>query len=287
MVGHGVDARAAGWAAEHDRQLRSRGLRGRGDVLGREDLPTERAGPLCGAFPPDEPGQYVCPDPGGFHGLDPDRLIAAQRARCAELGTPADWYLPDGLAPGVPERLRAAGIAAREEDRESVMIGRTADVLAAGAALPSLPGGVRLRETAAPDDFARVRDLAEATRGGGREWVPRALARWAEDADDPCVTVVAEAPDGEIVATAWVRFHTGTAFASLWGSSTLGPWRGRGLYRTLVAYRAALADGRGHPFLYAEALRTSSPILAALGLAPGRTQTPYRFNSPADSGTWG
>ena len=42
------------------------------------------------------------------------------------------------------------------------------------------------------------------------------------------------------IAEARIEFHPGTRFASLWGGATLPAWRGRGVYRTLVAYRAAL-----------------------------------------------
>jgi hypothetical protein len=32
-----------------------------------------------------------------------------------------------------------------------------------------------------------------------------------------------------VVCAAWVRFHAGTGFATLWGGPTLPAWRGRGL----------------------------------------------------------
>ena len=44
-----------------------------------------------------------------------------------------------------------------------------------------------------------------------------------------------------------VEFHHGTDFASLWGGGTLPAWRGRGVFRSLVAHRAALAAARGLP----------------------------------------
>jgi hypothetical protein len=40
------------------------------------------------------------------------------------------------------------------------------------------------------------------------------------------------------IAGARVEFHHGSDFASLWDGGTLPAWRGRGVFRSLVAYRA-------------------------------------------------
>jgi len=40
------------------------------------------------------------------------------------------------------------------------------------------------------------------------------------------------------IAGARVEFHHGSDFASLWGGGTLPAWRGRGVFRSPVAYRA-------------------------------------------------
>ena len=69
--------------------------------------------------------------------------------------------------------------------------------------------------------------------------------------------------------------HAGTDFASLWGGGTLPEWRGRGIFRALVARRAALAAARGYRCLQVDALPTSEPILARLGFVRLATTTPY------------
>ena len=57
----------------------------------------------------------------------------------------------------------------------------------------------------------------------------------------------------------WIRFPPGTEFATLWGGATLPEWRGRGIYRALVAYRASLAAERGCRYLEVGRLRRQPP----------------------------
>ena len=57
----------------------------------------------------------------------------------------------------------------------------------------------------------------------------------AELAADPdSLTVVVAESNGEIVCRCWVRFATGTDFATFWGGSTLPEWRSRGIYRGMI-----------------------------------------------------
>ena len=92
--------------------------------------------------------------------------------------------------------------------------------------------------------------------------------------------IVAEAGD-EIVCAAWVRFQGGTEFATLWGGATLPAWRGRGIYRATVAYRANLAAQRGFRLVEVDASDDSRPILERLGFAAVTTTTPYVWSPPA------
>ena len=70
---------------------------------------------------------------------------------------------------------------------------------------------------------------------------------------------LAVADDGTVVCAAWVDFHDGTDFASLWGGSTLTEYRGRGIYKALVARRADEAAERGFRFLQVDASPDSRP----------------------------
>ena len=91
--------------------------------------------------------------------------------------------------------------------------------------------------------------------------------------------VVAEAA-GAITSAGRVRFVRGTEFATLWGGATLPGWRGRGIYRATVAYRANLAAERGFRFLEVDASSDSRPILERLGFIAVTTPTPYVWSPP-------
>ena len=109
-----------------------------------------------------------------------------------------------------------------------------------------------------------------------RTWLIDGLQR--ELAADPnALTVVVAEADDEVVSAGWIRYVAGTAFATLWGGSTLPQWRRRGIYRALVAYRARLAEARGFTLVQVDASDDSHPILERLGLVAVTTTTPYVF----------
>src|SRR5438477_642904 len=90
-----------------------------------------------------------------------------------------------------------------------------------------------------------------------------------------------------VVCAGWVRFPEGTEFATLWGGGTLPAWRGRGIYRALVAYRARLAAERGRRYLEVDASDASRPILERLGFVAVTTTTPFIWSPEVSDGTAG
>ncbi|NUR98035.1 MAG: GNAT family N-acetyltransferase, partial [Kribbellaceae bacterium] len=82
---------------------------------------------------------------------------------------------------------------------------------------------------------------------------------------------------GPVVSAAWIRFHPGTGFASLWGGGTLPECRRQGLYSALLVHRARLAKDRGYEFLRVDASADSRPILQKLGLHAVTVPTPYHW----------
>lgn len=194
----------------------------------------------------------------------------------AGLGKSVEWkYYAHDEPADLPEHLTAAGFV--PDDPETVMIGETSQL--AIDAPP--PASVTLREVTSRADLERVRAEKEEVWGGDHSYLPESLGRELADANaggDPIVIVVAEAGD-RVVCAAWVRFELGTDFASLWGGSTLPEWRGRGIYRSMVAYRARLALARGFRYLQVDASADSRPILTRLGLRPVAVTIPYRWYS--------
>jgi GNAT superfamily N-acetyltransferase len=102
----------------------------------------------------------------------------------------------------------------------------------------------------------------------------KALLQGLEQQATALVAVVAMAGQSPI-AGGRLEFHIGTDFASLWGGGTLPAWRGRGVFRALVAYRAAAATARGFRYLQVDASLDSRPILARHGFVELAATTPF------------
>ncbi|MDG4860874.1 GNAT family N-acetyltransferase [Streptomyces sp. T-3] len=198
-----------------------------------------------------------------------DAEIAAQVAYYSSLGRTFEWktYAHDRPA-DLPERLLAAGFVA--EPPETVMV---ADV-SSQTGTPQLPPGVRIVEVDDPagvDLMAAVHEEAFGTSSARlREQL---LAQLADDPGSVCF-LLAMAGD-KPVCSARLDFHPGTDFAGLWGGGTAPAWRGKGIYRALIAHRAALAADLGYRYLQVDASDQSRPILERLGFAVLAMTTPY------------
>jgi GNAT superfamily N-acetyltransferase len=236
----------------------------------------ERDGPLVRFLGLPGRGFVVYRDLGGLEGAELDELIARQVRVFAERGERFEWKLHRHDRPAdLPQRLRAVGFV--PEDEETVVIAP----VAALARPPELPDGVSLREVTGRRDLDRIAALERAVWGRGDDdgWLAESLEAEREADPDGLAIVVAEAA-GEVVCAGWVRFERGTDFATLWGGATLPGWRGRGIYRATVAYRANLGAERGFRFLEVDASDDSRPILERLGFTAVTTTTPYVWSPP-------
>ncbi|WP_217239510.1 GNAT family N-acetyltransferase [Streptomyces sp. AC555_RSS877] len=212
----------------------------------------------------------------GVDGDALDRLIARQRDFFAGRGEAVEWKTRAHDIPAdLTDRLRAAGFV--PEERETVLVGRAADM--AGHA-PALPDGVTLRRVTADADMRRIAAMESAVWEDDWNWLAEDLIGRVAAAPDEIAVYVAEA-DGEVVCAAWLAFRAGTGFASLWGGSTLAAWRRKGIYRALVAERARLAAARDVTYLHVDASDDSAPILRRLGFHAVTTTTPYVWSPPA------
>lgn len=204
-----------------------------------------------------------------------DALIAAQvehfrvRSEAFEWKTRGHDWPPD-----LPARLLAAGFV--PEEQETVLIGLAAQL----AHQPVLPPDVRLSPVTATADLARIAAMQSQVWGEDRSWLIQDLGdRMVANPGD--IEVTAAQARGQVVAAAWLVFKPGTEFAGLWGGSTLAEWRGRGLFRALVAHRAQRAAARGVRYLQVDASESSRPILQRLGFVAITTTTPYIWTPPA------
>jgi GNAT superfamily N-acetyltransferase len=212
----------------------------------------------------------------GVTGAELDRLIARQRDYFAGRGQAVEWQArAHDEPPDLTARLRAAGFVPGYE--RTVLIGLTAEL----ATTPVLPGGVVLRWVTADADMHRIAAMESAVWGQDWSWLGESLIDRVAAAPQGIAVLAAEA-DGEVVSAAWlVFFQPGNAsFARLLGGSTLPQWRGRGIYRALVAARARRAATRGVKYLQVDASPDSAPILRRLGLRAVTTTTCYVWTPP-------
>ncbi|HWU09512.1 MAG TPA: GNAT family N-acetyltransferase [Streptomyces sp.] len=205
--------------------------------------------------------------------LSPGRAeaeIAAQIEHYTARGADEfEWKLYAHDGPGNLGRLLAAA-GFEPEPPETLLVAPVAD-----QSVPVvLPEGVRLRDVTdaeGVDLMVRAHELAFGTDGSRLRH--RTLARLTE-APGTFVAVVAMA-GGEPVSSARMEMYPGTGFAGLWGGGTAAPWRGRGIYRALIAHRSRTAAGHGYRFLQVDATDRSAPVLRRLGFTTLSTTTPY------------
>ncbi|WP_030042612.1 GNAT family N-acetyltransferase, partial [Streptomyces resistomycificus] len=193
--------------------------------------------------------------------LDPasaGAVIAEQIAHYSGLGLDFEWKLyghdlPADLGP----RLAAAGFTPEAE--ETLMIAEVSDLVL--DAEP--PEGIRFLPAVDRAGVDLVADVHEKAFGTDSSRLrQQLLARLTAD-PDTVVAVVALAGDTPVSA-ARMELVPGTRFAGLWGGGTVEAWRGRGIYRALVAQRAHAAAERGYRYLQVDASSQSRPILERL-----------------------
>jgi len=267
----------------YDEQMRS------GSGVLAPGVKEERDGPLrrvVGQFR----GFVEGPADLGVDGAALDALIARQRDYFAARGEAVEWKTRAHDRPaGLTTRLRAAGFVS--EDEETVLVGVAEDL----AGTPVLPDGIQVRIVTDDEDMRRIAAMESEVWGQDWSWLAEDLIGRAA-AEPPNITVfvaetteavagtpeaVARTPEAVVVCAAWLVSYRGTEFAGLWGGSTLAPWRGRGIYRALVAARARLAVSRGIRFLQVDASPDSAPILRRLGLRAITTTSPYTWTPPS------
>ena len=193
-----------------------------------------------------------------------DAAIAAQVARFAEVSRPWEWkhYSHDRPA-DLPERL-------------------VADV--ADLALDvSPPPGVELVDVvdaAGAEALVRVHD---EVFGGDHSAIGRHVLGGLARRPRTVAAVVATV-EGRPVCAGRLELHHGTDFASIWGGGTLPEWRGRGVFRAVVAYRAAQAAAHGFRYVQVDASPDSRPILRRLGFVELATTTPFTHPGGVEAG---
>lgn len=219
-------------------------------------------------------GRIRAPRDVGVTGTELDSLIARQRDYFQARGQGVEWKLrAHDLPADLPERLVAAGFVPQEA--ATVLLAFAEEV----AAEPVLPGGVVLRQVSEAEDLRRFADLQTEVFGVDCSWVAAHLSAHMSADPDQITILVAEAGD-ELVCAAFAMYEPGTDFVALLGGATLPKWRGRGIYRAMIAARAREAVARGVRLLHVDASPASAPILRRCGFHEITTSTHYEWTPP-------
>ncbi|MFI0239986.1 GNAT family N-acetyltransferase [Streptomyces sp. NPDC016845] len=198
-----------------------------------------------------------------------DAAIAGQAAFFRHLNVEAEWKAYGHDLPGdLGARLLAAGFVA--EETETLLVAETARL--ALDVVP--PEGIELLPVTEEAHVELVERVHARAFDGGRSPIGHQVRQ--QLAHDPgTVPAVVALHGAEPVSAARLELHEGTDFASLWGGGTVPEWRGRGVYRALVAFRARIATERGFAYVQVDATSYSRPILERLGFVALGTTTPY------------
>jgi hypothetical protein len=201
-----------------------------------------------------------------------DAAITAQVRYFAALDRAFEWkaYAHDGPA-DLEARLRAAGFEPGPE--EALMVARVEDLCTD----VTLPEGVHLRPVIDPAGVDLVAEVHEQAFGTSSARLRQRLLSQVAQTPGKVGIVVAMANDRPVCA-ARIDMVPGKQFAGLWGGGTVAAWRGRGIYRAVVAHRARIAAAHGIRYLQVDASEQSRPILRRLGFAVLSTTTPYVYD---------
>lgn len=247
-----------------DRQLRREY---RGDGTGR----VERSGGVVREIG-DGPGGWCGVIWSELDGADAaDAAIAEQVDVFGRLGLAFEWKLYSHDRPAdLGARLAAAGFAAQEP--QTLMVAEVAEL----PQEPVLPEGLRIEPVRDAESLESMLRVHHESFGAAQPALEERLRHQLRQDPDGLTALVVLAGDRPVCAGR-MDFHEGTRFASLWGGGTVPEWRGKGVYRATVAYRARLAAARGYDFLQVDASPNSRPILARLGFRALSVTTPYEY----------
>lgn len=230
------------------------------------DAVVDRDGPVFRVSWSGRRGFVAGPPDLGIAGTELDELIARQRDFFTARDQSVEWKTWGHDKPAeLGERLKAAGFA--EDDTETVVVGLTEEMVT-----PVDLDGIVVRETRDEADIHRM--VASSSEAFGKDvsfMIPFLMGK----KDDPNTVIVVAEAEGRVVSSARLDVVAGTEFGGLWGGSTLAQWRGRGIYRALVAHRAQVALRRGVKYLQVDASEDSRPILERLGFVKVTTTTGY------------
>lgn len=200
-----------------------------------------------------------------------EAAISAEIVRFQAIPQDFEWKLYDYDQPkDLLERLRRRGF--KIGDPEALLV---LDLTAGPEALarPVPPSVARITD---PGEIDAIVDLENAVWGTDHHDLGESLKRDLQEHPE-MVSVYISYQGQQPASAAWINFHAGSSFASLWGGSTLPQFRNQGHYSLLLAARAQEARDRGFSLLTVDASPMSRPILEKHGFQFLAMTTPCKW----------
>ncbi len=223
---------------------------------------------------------------GGFSGVlwsdldaeSADAVIAAQVERFSLRPGPWEWkYYSHDEPADLPDRLRAAGL--RPEEREALLVGEIAEL----PRVSEPPHGVEVEAVRDRAGVKRFMSVHDEVFGGDSSWIGRMLLADL-GLERPRAWGALATAGGIPVGAVRLELAPGTDFAALYSVCTLAAWRGKGVFRSLLALCVGVATERGFIYMQADALPDSRPILRRLGFLELGTTTPFQHPGAHQAG---
>jgi GNAT superfamily N-acetyltransferase len=205
--------------------------------------------------PPLDPGDRVAYS--RLSEADAPAAVRAEAERAQSAGVELEWKLfAHDRPPTLPALLEANGFV--PDPPETLMV---LDLRESPDFGPPAAGVVvdRVSDPAGVEGAVAVSRLAFPA---GHGWD---LAEYLPRLGTPTFEVFVARVGDRTVSAGRMELPQGRRFASLWGGGTAPEFRGRGIYRALVAARVALARERGYRYVTVDAMATSRPILERVG----------------------
>jgi GNAT superfamily N-acetyltransferase len=182
-------------------------------------------------------------------------------------------YAHDQPSSALVPPLLDHGFKPESEYTNALMMNAVDDVL---KQLPTAsPRGLEVRELVTAQSLDAYQSIWDAV------WPESPNERYVNDyrrlaaRSDPGTQFFAGFDDGEPVTSGYMFHHPGDPIVLLCGGATKAAWRGRGVYKAMLAARANAAKARGASYLSVEASPESEPILRRLGFTKYSTLTFY------------
>jgi hypothetical protein len=195
-----------------------------------------------------------------------DAVIAQEIERFAGLGEWEWKHYSFDTPPDLGDRLRSAGFV--PEDEETLLFADVTNLPLDGPR----PAGVDLRAVEDEPGVELLVRVHDEVFGGDNQAYGRWLLGELESGREQAVVALA---GDRPIGGGRIELYDGTEFAGLYGGGTVAEWRHRGIFRAIVAHRAALASARGFRYLQVDASDDSRPILQRLGFVRLGTTTPF------------